>query len=553
MKKHRTLIIGLDGATFDLIHPWAKAGHLPTFAKLMTQGVHAPLRAWPNLSSAAAWSSIVTGYNPGQHSIFNFVDALPQVGAKWHPSTAVDRKKDPFWRFLSTAGKYVGVMNVPITYPADPINGFMLSGMDTPDIHSPGFAHPPELRDELQDQGIDYVIDVPRLLFLEGGDPHQVPRPIQRMMDGHSRTILHLMKTRPWDTLMAVLVVTDRVQHFCWPAEGISFDKPDWTPILSIYRQIDSFLSKVLELIDGNTTVLIISDHGFGPLFLARRCLNQLFAQLGLLGYRSGATRLTNKLLERVLVYGRKMIPFSLQKSLANTFSGLHHRAIHEHELSSIDWSLTKVFYSPHMGTLTINLKDREPEGIVLAKDYDPLRDQIRDILLNIKDPVSGRQLIKAVHRREDIFHGPYLEKAPDLVIEWNSEGVQKSISYSVGKEPVIIQPPKRVDAGERWTGDHRPYGIFIAYGPDIKRGSTVSNANLYDIAPTILYLQDHPIPKDVDGRVLTDIFTEDHLNRHPIQYSEPPDMQWKVSTAELDAEETSKIEERLRGLGYIE
>jgi predicted AlkP superfamily phosphohydrolase/phosphomutase len=205
------------------------------------------------------------------------------------------------------------------------------------------------------------------------------------------------------------------------------------------------------------------------------------------------------------------------------------------------------------MGTLTINLKDREPEGIVLAKDYDPLRDQIRDILLNIKDPVSQRQLIKAVHRREDIFHGPYLEKAPDLVIEWNFEVVQKSISYSVGKESTIIQPPKRVDAGERWTGDHRPYGIFIAYGPDIKPGSTVSNATLYDIAPTILYLRDHPIPKDVDGRVLTDIFTEDHLNRHPIRYSKPPDAQWKASTAELDAEETRKIEERLRGLGYIE
>jgi predicted AlkP superfamily phosphohydrolase/phosphomutase len=553
MKKHRTLIIGLDGATFDLIHPWSQAGHLPTFAKLMARGLHTPLKAWPNLNSAAAWSSIVTGYNPGQHGVFNFVDALPQAGATWQPSTALARKKDPFWRFLSAAGKNVGVINVPITYPADPVNGFMLSGMDTPDLRSPGFVHPPELLDEIQRQGIDYVIDVPRLQFLEQRDPHQVPRPIQRMMEGHSRAMLHLMKTHPWDTLMAVLVVTDRVQHFCWPAEGISFDKPDWTPILSIYKQIDSFLSKALELLDENTTVLVISDHGFGPFRLARRCLNQLFAQLGLLGYRSGTTRLTNKFLERILVYGRKTIPLSLQKSLAKTFSGLHRRAIHEHELSSIDWSRTKVFYSPHMGTLTINLKGREPEGIVLAKDYDPLRKEIQGILLNVKDPVSERQIIKAVHRREDIFHGPYLEKAPDLVIEWNFEVARNSLCYPGGKEPFIIHPPKRFDAGERWTGDHRPYGIFIAYGPHIKKGATVSDATLYDIAPTILYLQNHPIPMDVDGRVLTDIFTEDHLNRHPIQYSQPPDIQWKTPTAELDSEETSKIEERLRGLGYIE
>jgi predicted AlkP superfamily phosphohydrolase/phosphomutase len=205
------------------------------------------------------------------------------------------------------------------------------------------------------------------------------------------------------------------------------------------------------------------------------------------------------------------------------------------------------------MGTLTINLKGREPEGIVLSKDYDPLREEIQEILLNIKDPVSEQQLIKAVHRREDIFHGPYLEKAPDLVIEWDFEVVRNSLAYPGGDEPVIVHPPKRFDAGERWTGDHRPYGIFIAYGPEIKPGSTVSNATLYDIAPTILYLRDHPIPKDMDGNALTDIFTEERLNRHPIEYSEPPDIQPKVPTAELDTEETRKIEERLRGLGYIE
>lgn len=553
MKKHRTLIIGLDGATFDLIHPWAQAGQLPTFAKLMAQGVHAPLKAWPNLNSAAAWSSIVTGYNPGQHGVFNFVDALPQVGATWQPSTAMARKKNPFWRFLSEAGKYVGVINVPITYPADPINGFMLSGMDTPDLRSPGFAHPPELLDELQHQGIDYVIDVPRLQFLEEGGLNQVPRPIQRMMDVHSRTMLHLMKTRPWDALMAVLVVTDRVQHFCWPAEDISFDQPDWIPILSIYQQIDSFLSKAFECIDENTTVLVISDHGFGPLRLARRCLNPLFAHLGLLSYRSGTTRLTNKLLERVLVYGRKTIPFSFQKFLAKTFSGLHRRAIHEHELSSIDWSTTKVFYSPHMGTLTINLKGREPEGIVLPEDYDPLRKEVQDILLNIIDPISKRQIMKAVHRREDIFQGPYLEKAPDLVMEWNFEVARNSVCYPGSKGPIIIQPPKRFDAGERWTGDHRSYGIFMASGPNIKKGATVSNATLYDIAPTILYLHDHPVPADMDGKVLTEIFNEDRLTHHPIQYCETKESRWEGSPMELDTEESQKIEERLRGLGYIE
>ncbi|UCC63889.1 MAG: alkaline phosphatase family protein [Anaerolineae bacterium] len=155
MNTPRTLIIGLDGATFDLIEPWARAGHLPALARLMAQGVHGPLRAWPNMNSAVAWSSMLTGYNPGEHGIYDFGRAPLQRADTWRPTTAADRRKDPFWRLLSAAGQRMGVINVPISYPADPVNGFMLAGMDTPGLHSSGFAHPVDLRDELRRQGID--------------------------------------------------------------------------------------------------------------------------------------------------------------------------------------------------------------------------------------------------------------------------------------------------------------------------------------------------------------------------------------------------------------
>ena len=159
-----------------------QAGFLPTFANLMSQGVHGPLKAWPNLNSAAAWSSIVTGYNPGMHGVHDFGSAPPQRGYAWHPMTALDRKKDPFWRLLSAKGKRVTIINVPISYPADPINGYMLAGMDTPGLSSHGFAHPPELRDEISRQGIDYIIDVPNLGDLSRKHPDQLP--IQVKKDG---------------------------------------------------------------------------------------------------------------------------------------------------------------------------------------------------------------------------------------------------------------------------------------------------------------------------------------------------------------------------------
>lgn len=552
MSTPRTLIIGLDGATFDLIGPWARAGYLPTLAKLMAQGVHSPLPAWPNMNSAAAWSSIVTGYNPGQHGVY-YLATYAQRDNRWQPVTAADRKKDPFWRLLSAAGQRVGIINLPITYPADPVNEFMLSGMDTPDVHSPGFAHPPDLRDELRRQGIDYVIDVPNLGVLSKWAPHRLPWPVQQMVDARSRTILHLMKTRPWDVLMAGFVATDRVQHFFWPDEQASVGSTEWTPIRSIYQKIDSFLSDALALIDENTTVLVVSDHGSGPLHFARSALNPLFAQLGLLHYRQGGGWLQSRLLKYLLLYGRQFIPYRLQDPLVRVFPRLHHRALHESVFSGIDWSRTQVFAEQYGGTVRVNLQERQPEGTVSPEDYHPLRERVRDILLNLTDPATGVPVVRAVHRREDIYHGPYLEQAADLLIEWNDEVLRDALCYRAEGEPIIIQAPERIGSAKRLTGGHRSQGIFIAYGPHINRGATVANASIYDIAPTILYLQDHPIPGDMDGKVLTDIFTEDQLRHYPVQQGEPSSVRAQEAEAVLDAEEARKIEERLRGLGYIE
>ena len=553
MNKHRTLIIGLDGATFDLIHPWTQAGHLPTFARLMAQGVHAPLKAWPNLNSAAAWSSIVTGYNPGQHGIFNFGDAPPQHGTQWRPMTAADRRKDPFWRILSESGQYAGVINVPISYPADPVNGFMLAGMDTPGLRSSRFAHPPGLLDELYREGIDYVIDVPNLGVLSRQNPYLLPESVKGMMDARSCTILYLMKTRPWDVMMAVFVATDRVQHCYWPEGEVSLEDPKWSPIRSLYQQIDSFFRDALELIDKNTTVFVVSDHGFGPLRSARRCLNPLFAQMGLLHYHQGGSRLQGRFLETLLLCGRRIIPPRFQNPLARALPKLSLHTNMEFKFSGIEWSQTQVFADPFEGQIFINLKGREPEGIVPPKEYHSLCERVRDILFRLTDLESGAPLVKGVYQPEDLYHGPYAKNTADLVVEWDEKVLGNDLSYHGEGERIIMKAPKKMGVGSRWSGSHRSQGIFIACGPHIKQGAALTNATLYDITPTILYLQGYPISTDMDGRVLTEIFADDYLSNHPIQKSEPSESGWQTETAALDREETRKIEERLRGLGYIE
>jgi predicted AlkP superfamily phosphohydrolase/phosphomutase len=552
MSTPRTLIIGLDGATLTLIAPLVRAGYLPALGRLMTQGIYSHVQAWPNMNSEAGWTSLVTGYNPGQHSIYHLAKRT-QCKDRWRPVTAADRKKDPFWCLLSAAGQRVGIINVPLSYPADPINGFMLGGMHTPGIHSPGFAHPPELCDELRRQGIDYVIDVPNLEDLCYRDPQRALREAQHMVDARSRTVLHLMKTHPWDVLLAVFAVTDILQHFFWPDEGSPVENDAWTPVRRIYQQIDSFLSEALALIDENTTVLVVSDHGFGPAHFGQQCLNQLFAQLGLLHYYQYERRLKSQLLKNLLLYGRRVIPYWLQDPLVRVFPRLHGQALHESKFSGIDWSHTQVFAHPYGGQVYINLEGREKEGIVPAEEYDPLRARVRDILLDLTDPTIGHRVVRAVYRREDLYHGPYLEQAADLLIEWEHDVPRDSLCYCAAGTSITVQSPNKFGRDKQVTGLHHPQGIFIACGPHIKRGVAVANATIYDIAPTILYLQDHPIPGDMDGKVLTDIFTEEHLRHHPVQQSEPASIGAQAAEADLDAKEVRKIEECLQGLGYIE
>jgi predicted AlkP superfamily phosphohydrolase/phosphomutase len=445
----------------------------------------------------------------------------------------------------------VGIINVPISYPADPVQGFMLSGMDAPGDYSPGFAHPPDLLDELRHQGIEYVLDVPNLGVPSQRAPNRLPRAVPHMVDARARTVLHFMESRPWDALMAVFVATDRVQHFFWPAGAASLENDDWAPIRQLYQQIDAHLACILEHIDENTTVLMVSDHGFGPTQPLNRCLNPLFERLGLLRYSEGGSRVRGSLLRNLLLYGRQIIPQRLQLPLAQAFPGLHLLALSEYRYAGVEWSQTQVFAT--FGRIRINLQGRQPEGIVSPKDYHPLRERVRDILLDLTDPTSGRRLVRGVHRREDIYHGPFLEQAPDLMIEWEDETARDTLSYPVGREPIVVQAPEPVGVSKRLRGSHRSQGILIAWGPDIKPGATVADATLYDIAPTILHLQGQPIPKDMDGKVLTGIFAEGYLRRFPVQYSEPTAAAVQTAGTVLDDSEACKIEERLRGLGYIE
>jgi predicted AlkP superfamily phosphohydrolase/phosphomutase len=556
VKPPRTLVIGLDGATFDLIQPLVQAGDLPTIRTLMARGCYGTLQAWPNMNSAAAWGSMVTGYDSGHHSVCHFARdwfALLQRGTKSHLTTGADLKRDPFWRLLSAGGQQVGIINVPISYPAESINGFMLAGMDAPGVSSSGFAHPPELYDELRHQGIDYAIDTLSLAETSRRAPYLLPDPIKRLVNARARTILYLMQTRSWDVLMGVFVATDRVQHYFWPGAQTSIEDPSWIPIRALYQLIDQFLADALALTDENTTMLIVSDHGFGPRRSAMHSLNALFAQMGLLKYKRGVGSWPNRFLGSLLRQGRRRIPVQLQYPLAHTFPILHFRAVTATLFSSIAWDRTKVFADPDGWGVFINLRGRGPEGIVPQQDYASLRDRVQHTLQSLIDPVSRRRIIRTVLPCEQVYRGPYLEHAPDLVVDWDYAVVGDLMTYSDGREIFSIDFSTNPVPGESWGATHRPDGILIAAGRDIKPGSVLTDAHVHDIAPTLLYLNRQPIPTDMEGRVLVEIFAEERLKRIPIVQKESAPVATRTDTQVLDSKDEEILEKRLRDLGYIE
>ena len=545
------LIIGIDGATFDLIRPWASEGYLPHLSRLMVEGAHGPLRAWPNMNSAAAWTSMVTGYNPGQHGIFDFGKPIPWAERDWRPTLGASRRKIAFWNRLSEAGDRVGIINVPISYPAETLNGFMIAGMDTPSTRSPGFCHPPELVDDLRQAGIDYVLDVPNLQHLSRRDPARGARLARQMIDVRAQAVAHLMSTRSWDVLMAVFVVTDRLQHYYWPDEDADLKGEDWAAIRDVYRRVDAVVGDLVARVGRPCHVLVVSDHGFGPSRLAPRCLNRLFSELGLLRFSQAKAGWPGQLLGVGLNMGRRVIPHTWQRSVAKAFPRLYNRAVHEKSVADIDWHQTTAFATALGQSVYLHEGGSLGNGQVGERGYERHREHVKSILEGLVDAETRRPLIREVHRREDLYRGPYLSKAGDLILDWDYDVCRDSLLYEAEGRQVVVRAEGQSGPGERWRADHRQEGIFIASGPGIRKGISVASS-IYDVAPTVLHLRGRAVPSDSDGAVIERMFEEEYLRDHPVRVEDRDHDLDRSDDDELSDEDRRRIEERLRGLGYI-
>lgn len=562
MKEVRKVIcIGFDGATFDLIKPWVSEGKLPNIRKIMKEGVWGELESVIPPVSAPAWTSFMTGKNPGKHGIFGF--KKEKVGA--YEEVFVNRrliKSKTLWKCLSNNGKKVIIINVPLTYPPEEVNGLLVSGMDTPSTKSP-FTYPPQLKEEINKitHG-KYVIHQHFGGYLiNKRRKKKALEEIISVIDMRAYVAEHLIQKYPWDFFMLKFDNPDQVQHYFWKDMNIE-DGVFKDAIFKIYQQLDYILGKFMKYLDENTTLIVISDHGAGPVNGKRIYINEWLRRKGLLVVKdfcenkrkSFLNRLKKsgiKYLEKIYFMASKIISFRIRDKFGIPLPIIKPVLRSFMSQVNINWSKTKAYFGGNLNAVYINLEGQKLNGIVKpGKEYKQVREEIINSLKLLIDPDDGQPVFEHVYRKEEIYNGPFLDEAPDILV------IPRNFSdYTMGKElltddkkPIIAYRPSPRGV----TGNHRLKGIFLSLGRNIRRGEQIKGARIIDLFPTIYHIFGLQIPADVDGRTLDSIFKPDWLAENPIRISNIVTGESEIREDIYSKDDEAKIRERLKSLGYI-
>jgi len=551
----RTLLLGLDGATFDLLTPWMEQGHLPNLRRLTQEGAWGDLASTVPPTTAPAWAACFTGVNPGKHGIYDFRES-PFFDAARPLISGRSVRAPRLWHLLNRHGKKAGVLNVPITYPPEALDGFLVSGMMTPGPEV-AFTYPPALKEELLRDIPGYIInvDIPRYDVQDEQDAYAFLDEIARSFERRAAALFYLMERYEWHFLMVVFIVMDRIQHLLWKYYGDAesrFYRSERAArlqarILEVYQQVDAFLGEVVGRLDDSTDLLMVSDHGFGSTH-AWLNVNRWLQVEGLLRVKPGVLlrkRLfyeAMRLEETPLV--QALVPPQLRRAVRQRVRQT--RSTFRSDLvESIDWDRTQAFFAsiPCQGVY-IHVQ-RDGQGTVApGATYDALRERLCRGLRELRDPRTGEKVMDQVCLREEVYEGPFTHWAPDVLF------IARNYSY-LGRE--LLGARGVVETSLNWAnGFHRPNGIFLGRGPGFRAGLHLEGARILDIAPTILYRMGLPIPTYMDGRPLNEAMTGEFIAAHPLQREEAA-LEAPAGAAETYSdEENAEIEARLRGLGYM-
>jgi predicted AlkP superfamily phosphohydrolase/phosphomutase len=396
MAKKRTIIIGIDGVPYTFLKDLSQKGTLPNFKKLVNEGTFVQMDSSIPEISSVAWSSIITGVNPGIHGIFGFMDIAPDSYRITFPNYT-SLKAPCFWE-LNPDKKSI-IVNVPSTFPAREINGVLISGFVALDLKRS--TYPPSILPQLNELGYRVDVDVERIK--ESTDFFM--KDLDRTLKARIAAYRYLWDHEEWDTFMLVFTGTDRLMHFLWNA----YEEPEHAQhagFLDHYRQIDEAIGEIAGRIHDNDTMILLSDHGFERLDYD--------------------------------VY----VNFALKKEGILKFESEQPTG-----LKDIDSRARAFALDP--GRIYVHLKDRFPKGCLELSERESIVRELENIFNTIE--FDGIKIIKRCYRREEIYNGPLLSQAPDLVLVANKGFNLKG----------SLNPP-HLCAKSTFTGMHNQHDAFL-------------------------------------------------------------------------------------------
>jgi predicted AlkP superfamily phosphohydrolase/phosphomutase len=510
----KTIVIGLDAATWDLIGPWIEGGKLPFFKEAVERGCPATNRTTVPPISVPAIPAFFTGKNPGKLGLFSFENREGKI------VDSTDIREKAVWDYLGEGGSRCAVINLTATYPASKLNGIMITGhmIPGPDEKS---TYPPELRKELG----EFPIGESWMDNVKWRDPE---RGLEREIEvtGIRFDVSRkLIKEGGYDFTILWVFGTDRLNHFYNHRKDI---------LMRYYKFIDSKLGEWSEAFSDHNFI-IISDHGSEASPTKKFNVNSWLIKEGYLRIRGNV--LPKRVISGVVAAGMNVTPQRLKSYLVRN---LRKRGENKHTgelVPGIDWS-SSLAYKDGLGIrLTI-----EPG----TRDYEELREEIISRLLRVED--NGKGVVREAWKREDVYSGPHTKEMPDII--FLTDGDYRSTTGISGS--LFSKAKRKRENSVILTGGHNSArnGIFLAYGPDF-RSHKRAEISILDIAPTILHMHGLPVPDDMDGRVLKEIFrpgsqpatTEEGVSNKPGRIE-------KAKTRESDEEE---IRKRLKSLGYLD
>jgi predicted AlkP superfamily phosphohydrolase/phosphomutase len=455
----RVAVIGLDCAAPELVFDrWRD--ELPNLRRLSEAGTWGRLRSVDPPITVPAWTCMLTGRDPGELGIYGFRN---RADHGYHSLTVADSRSvrvDRVWDHLGRAGRHVVVVGVPQTSPPVAVNGELVSCFLTADTRTDPYTHPPTLRAEIEALVGQYRVDVENF---RSDDRDRILAEIYSMTEQRFAVCRHLLDTRPWDFFMVVEIGLDRIHHAFWrfldPAHPRHEPGHRYRDVVrAYYEYLDDEIGELLERFDEDTAVIVVSDHGARPMQGAI-CVNEWLVQEGYLVLQEPPEGLT---------------------PLRN---------------AAVDWKRTRAWgEGGYYCRLCLNVRGREPEGVVDPADYEALRDELAERLESLPG-ADGQPIGTRAFRPEELWR-EQRGIPPDLIVYFGDLGWRSNGSLGHGRHWTFDNDTGPDDA------NHDRDGICIVAGPGVAAGQR-EDLVIYDIAPTILELAGLDAADGMRGRAL--------------------------------------------------